>query len=208
MWEKLMQRTKDQTRQGNPCMLVVLSIGAAVFCFAFLAAHLWFDKRAFEVDNTVLILLFGGLAFLFLPFFSRIKIGDFLEAERLQTRIEQVNEIVVRGEVVQSKDGGKYYIGSDERSHSLPDDETANFFTTPKGVLPVLDRILNAYPFAGTLDSVRSCPIVHWNAHLFAILNGKKYHIGSASLLADWGRSASEYEEWDDDRIKLVPTGR
>jgi hypothetical protein len=194
-------------RQTTDRCLWVLTVGSALVCFVFLALYLTLSKREFTVDTNVLALLFAGIGFLFLPFFSKLKIVGVLEVERLQANFNEVKGLLLRGEVVRTEEGSRFYIDSEGKRYSIPDDQTAHFLRSSKGELQISGKDIVPYPLAGQMESVLKCELLHWNGHVFAVLNGKKYHVGSASHLADWGRPG-DYQSCSDEQIRKYPIGR
>jgi hypothetical protein len=197
-----------EERRADDIYLWAMSVVLALVCFGFLACYLILSKGAFVVDINVLVLLFAGIGLLFLPCLSKLKVGGVLEIERLQADVKEVKRLILRGEVVRTSVGGRFYIDDQANRYSMPDDETARFLRSSGGELQVSDQDLAPYLFVGQMDSVLSCDILHWDGHVFVLLNDKKYHVGSASHLADWGRSKNEYRTCSSDQISRYPTGR
>ena len=130
-----------------------------------------------------------------------------MEFERsIKKEIADVKEKLFLGEVISSVDGNRYYIDLDGR-HPLPDEETARFLKTNKGIIQLSVDEIKTYPLAKTIDSVKKAPLKIWEkTHVYVILNEKKYHVNSASFLADWDRK--DYAEISTQELQRIPTGK
>jgi hypothetical protein len=202
------KKTQELRKRLQQTGFWILCVASALVSAIFLTLYLILDKGKFTVDNNVLILLFATVAFSLLPFLSKVKIGGLLEIERLSEKIERVKSILLRGEVVRLEQNGRFYIDNQGNRYSLPDDRTAQFLRSPKGEMVVTEKDVEQYPVMGQLDSVLDSEVLKWDGHVFVLLNGKKYHVGSASFLADWGRTQDECRDCDAKEIRRYPSGR
>jgi len=177
------------------------------FILFILVLLLWLNVfPKIHLDKYTLIFMFTLMGISLLPFMEKIKIGNFLEIERLKEKIEEVKLTQYLGEVIKTSNGDLFYYDSDGK-HNLPDKETAIFLRTSKGELLInkdeLERMKTSFP----IESVLSSRKVDWHGHIFVILNGKKYHVDSWSFLADLGIFAVS-DKIGDEEIRLLPTGR
>ncbi len=202
------QNKGKQEEQKNNIHLLIVSIALSLLCFVFLFLYLVLTKKEFIVDNNVLLLLFAGIGILFLPFLSRLKILGVLEMERMHKEVKKVREVILRGQVVRDEHSRRFYIDKVGQRYFIPDDETATFLANFKGEMPLSTKDLEQYPYEGQIESVLSCKLLKWRIHFFAVLNARKYHIGSASYLADWNRRKDEMQSCDDQEIRKYPIGR
>ncbi|TAL70332.1 MAG: hypothetical protein EPN82_03000 [Bacteroidetes bacterium] len=186
-----------------------LSWIAFIVCVLFLIAYFWFDKKKFLIDNYVLIFLFAGLGFLFipiiLPLVRKIKISQFvLELRTLATR-------TLIGEVVKEIESENlFYIDKNKNIFSLPDTETANFLKSNKDIIPINKAKLKEYGKKNEMESAKSAKVLcsEDNGAVYFILNNKKYYISSFSPIIDMGRSKSEIKNVSDEELKKYETGR
>ena len=192
-------------KESNIVFYLACAICASVIVF--LLANLWFFKIAgITLDKYSMILVFALIGLCLLPFMSKIKIGSLLELERLKKEIKEVKTKQYLGEVIKSPNGDLFFYDSDGK-HIMPDEETAAFLRSNKGELSVSQEDIDSMPTSHPFDSVLSSRVVSWKDHVFVILNGKKYHVGSASFLAEWNRPPP-YEPIDDKDIRLLPRGK
>lgn len=184
-------------RQNIGTGLFVAAIVLSVLsCAAFLASYLRYTKKEVTVDGIVLILLFGGIGILLLPWISRLKIG-VVELERLGKEISGVKEaLFLHGGVVRDEHGIRYYIDNMGSRHQIPDDATERFLRGPKAEIPVSAKDLDDYPLAEPMDSVLTCTPrnLEPGPHIFVVLNGMWYHVGIGDLF-EWGKHKGEF--WD-----------
>ena len=176
------------------------------FLFVFIILLLLNVFPKFHLDKNTLVLIFTCIGISLLPFMDKIKIGNFLEIERLKEKIEEVKLTQYLGEVIKTYNGDLFFYDSEGR-HNIPDKETAVFLRTNKGDITVRTEELNRMKVSHQIDSVMKSKIVKWNEHIFVILNQKKYHVSSWSYLADWGKKNVD-ETISDENIKLIPTAR
>jgi hypothetical protein len=201
------QNTLDAQERED--LVWVISILAAILCLVFLIVYLVLDIKGVKINNAVLVPFVALIGCLFFPFLSRLKIGDLLEIERLQAEVKVVKDFLLRGEVVRTNRGERFYIDKEGRRYSIRDDATAHFLQTNRGEIPATDKDLEEYPLRGEMESVLTCKLLKWNERdLFALLNGNKYYISSWGYVADWHRSRDEFESCDDRGIAQYPTER
>ena len=192
-------------KESNTSFYIICIICVALILF--LLANLWFFKiSGISLDEYSILLVFALIGLVLLPFMQKIKIGNFIEVERLKEEIKEVKLKQHLGEVIKSPDDDLFFYDSDGK-HILPDRETATFLRSKKGEIPVRLEEIGKIPTSYPIDSVLRSPIVDWKGAIFVILNGKKYHVSSASFLADWNRP-KPYEKKSDEEIRLYPTGK
>lgn len=201
-------KNKRKDKENDQHLIIATRVSSAL-CFALLILYLVIGKEGVTVDYNVLILFFGGIGIFLLPFLSRLKILGVLELERMRKEVKkEIREVILRSKVVRDEYGKRFYIDNEMERHSIPDDETASFLSDHKGEIQKSTEDLDPYPLADKMDSVLNCSLLNWKGHLFVVLNGKKYHIGSASFLADWQRHQDEFKHCDDREIRRYLTGR
>jgi hypothetical protein len=186
-----------------------LVCGALVIFVLAILLNQWFKVLCVVyMDKYIVLLLFTIIGISLLPFASKIKIGNVLEIERLDRKIEEVKLATYLGEILRSEQGDIFYFDSDGL-HALPDSATATFLRTSKGEVPVKQEALTRMKASYKIDSVKTAEKIKWrDKHIFVVLNGKKYHISSWSHIADWGLQETDFRTIDDNDIKLIPTGR
>lgn len=205
--------THSERGQGKRAIDTYLYVAVAVsvlLCLTFLVGYLAVSKREFTVDVIVLVLLFGGIGISFLPCLSRLKIGGLLEMERLGEKVREVEGILLRGEVVRDGYDTLSYIDTAGRRHLIPDDPTARFLASSKGVIPVAARDLEPYPLTDPkeMDSVLEGRLRQSGPHIFILLNGKRYWVGMDYLL-DWGRQHErDWEPITEEELRRYARGR
>lgn len=162
------------------------------------------------LDKYVVLLFFTIIGLSLLPFADKIKIGNFLEIERLKEKIEEVQLHQYLGEIINSPKGDILYYDT-EGTHRIPDIETANFLRTSKGDILVTKNILNQMKSSYPMDSVLTSEKINWSGkHIFVILNGKKYWVGPTDI-ADIGIAGGNTEilrQVSDEQIRMIPTGK
>ncbi len=177
------------------------------FLIVFLLGNLWFFKIAgITLDKYSMLLVFALIGLCLLPFMNKIKIGSLLELERLKKEIKDVKTKQYLGEVIKSPKDDLFFYDSDGK-HTIPDKETSTFLRSSKGEISVAQEDINSMPTSYSIDSVLNSRIVSWKGHVFVILNGRKFHVGSASFLADWNKPMP-YESIGDEAIRLLPSGK
>lgn len=173
----------------------------------FLLGNLWFFKIAgIMLDAYSMLLVFALIGLGLLPFMQKMKIGSLIEVERLKEEIKEVKTKQYLGEVIKSPKGDLFFYDSDGK-HIMPDKETATFLRSSKGEISVTQEDIDSMPTSYPIDSVLTSRVVEWKGHVFVILNGRKFHVGSASFLADWNRPMP-YQKITDEDIKLLPSGK
>jgi hypothetical protein len=192
-------------KELNKAFNVVCIICALLIIF--LLGNLWF----FKIDGIILdaysmLLVFALIGLGLLPFMQKMKIGSLIELERLKEEIKEVKNKQYLGEVIKSPKGDLFFYDSDGK-HIMPDRETATFLRSSKGELPVTQEEIDSMPTSYRIDSVLTSRVAEWKGHVFVILNGKKFHVGSANFLADWNRPMP-YPPIGDEDIKLLPSGK
>lgn len=181
-------------------------IAAGVVLFLLLNLW-WFKIKGIYIDTYTTLLVFALLGLILLPYMSKLKIGSMLEFERrFENKIKDVKNIQYLREIIKSPSGDLAFYDS-EGKHPVPDKETADFLKSNKGEIQVSQEEFDKMPVSYQIDSVLTSRIVEWKGHVFVILNNKKFHVGSASFLADWNRP-TPYEQILDEEIKSFPTGR
>ncbi|MBL7877922.1 MAG: hypothetical protein JNL53_19815 [Cyclobacteriaceae bacterium] len=190
-----------------------------IWCFIlliviiFLLANQWYKFiPIIYLDSYIFILLILAIGISLLPFVEKIKIGNFLELERIKEEIVEIKLTQYLGEVIKNGNsiGDIYYYDADGK-HILPDPETATFLRTSKGEVNVTPEILDKMKSSYKIDSVKTSRKVKWGGHQFVILNDKKYHVSSMGYFNDWGMTDSDITEipsLSSDQLKLFPTGK
>src|ERR1700744_325315 len=89
-----------------------------------------YDRKTFFEFLAIVI----GISLL--PFISKLKIGSFIELERIRQEVEEVKINQYLGEVIKNSKGDLFYY-DEEGKHPLPDVQTANFLKSRKGELLV-----------------------------------------------------------------------
>ena len=179
----------------------------------FLLTNQWYKFiTIIYLDNYIFVLLILAIGISLLPFVEKIKIGNFLEIERLKEEIVEIKLTQYLGEVIKNANnsGDIFYYDSDGK-HTLPDPETATFLRTSKGEVNVSADILDKMKSSYKIDSVKTSRKVNWGGHQFVILNDKKYHVSSMGYFNDWGMDDSEVAlipNLSSDQLKLFPTGK
>lgn len=177
------------------------------FFVAFLLGNLWFFKIAgITLDKYSMLLFFALIGLCLLPFMNKVKIGSLLELERLKEQIKEVKTKQYLGEVIKSPKGDLFFYDSDGK-HIMPDKETAIFLRSSKGEITVTQEDIDSMQPSYPIDSVLTSRIVDWKGDIFVILNGRKFHVASASSFADWNRQRP-FPQIGDEDIKLIPTGK
>jgi len=184
------------------------SMLAVLVCFLFLLAYLYFEKQHFMIDKTVLILLFAGLGFLFLPSITRLvkrlKISSFeLELSSIDTR-------TFVGEVVQTDTEKYYYIAKEGISvYSLQDRESADILKSYKGILQISKDKLKSFGTISEMESAKTANILRSKnqGDVFIILNRKKFYISSYAPLIDMNRR-DDIKDVDEEELRKYETGR
>lgn len=163
------------------------------------------------LDSTFFILFFCIMGLSLLPYSNKIKIVNFIEFDKVNSRIDEIEDNLFLGSIVKTESSEYYYIDIDGK-HLIPDIETKDFLSVTCGVKSVnrgqLRRIKNSY----IIDSVLHSEIVKSEPgnHIFVILNNKKYYVNSYSFLIDWKREieSNKFESKTTEELKLYPTGR
>lgn len=163
------------------------------------------------LDSTFFILFFCIIGLSLLPHSNKIKIANFIEFDKVNSRIDEIEDNLFLGSIVKTESSEYYYIDIDGK-HLIPDIETKDFLSVTYGVKSVktgqLKRIKNSYIIDSVLHSkiVKSEP----SNHIFLILNNKKYYVNSYSFLIDWKRDIDidKFESKTIEELKLYPTGR
>jgi hypothetical protein len=158
----------------------------AISSLVMLLLYISLEKHKFVINYYSLILFFSIFLFPATTYLEKIKIGS-LELVRKQEIIEKRS---IFGEVVTVDGSSFYYIYKNDERYELPNKETADFFSSNKGIITIQKDELNNFDHFGEIESVKSGKIVTVNKeHIFIILNGKLRHIGTASWLVKWKRS-------------------
>ncbi len=174
---------------------------------SFVLLNLWFKWfPMITIDKYAVLLILALIGIFLLPFMEKIKIGNFLELERLKQEIKEVKIAQYLGEIIRNPIGDLFCYDSDGK-HILPDKATADFLKSSKGEIQVNQEVFDLMKTSYKVDSVITSKKIKWREHVFVILNDKKYYINSWSLMADWGASDT-YEVINDGDIKLIPTGK
>ena len=205
--------THTEREQGKRAIDTYLYVAVAVsvlLCLTFLVGYLAVSKREFPLDVTVLVLLFGGIGISLLPCLSRLKIGGLLEMERLGQKVREVEEILLRAEVVRDGYDRLSYIDTAGGRHLIPDDQTARFLASSMGVMPVAAKDLEPYELTDPkeMDSVLEGRLLKSGPHIFILLNGKRYWVGMDDLL-DWRRQhKKDWEPITEEELRRYQRGR
>lgn len=128
---------------------------------------------------------------------------------KVNALVEEVKDIKRKqyiGEIVKGPNEVLFFFDALGK-HSIPDRETATFLRSNKGEISISQKDIDSMPESYPVESVLTGRIVEWKGHIFIILNGKKFHIGSASFLADW-KKAFPYQQISDEEIKSFPIGK
>ena len=180
---------------------------AIIICLLFLLAYLIFEKHQFMIDKNVLILLFVGLGFLFIPniirLIKRLKISSF------EIELQSVESRTFSGEVVQDDNGKYFYIAKDSNIFSLPDSVTANLLKSYKGILKISKSKLSRYGAVSTMESASRADLLRSKSHgdVFIILNKKKFYISSYGPLIDMNRR-NDIKDVEEEELEKYETGR
>ena len=171
------------------------------FFFSFLS---WRLVDYGKPDTITLVFLFGGIGLSFLPFASKLNIFGVLQIERLEKDVADVKSTLLKGEVVSSLYGDKFFI--DEEGRHRVDDKTAEFMKSSKGFIPLPNDELEQYPLTSAFDSVEDAPLkITDEGHVFFILNSKKYYVSSWSIVIDLNRTPDKISK---DELRKYPIGR
>jgi len=177
----------------------------------FLLLNYWYNFIcAIHLDKYSILLLITAIGISLLPFAEKIKIGNFLEIERLKVKIDEINLTRYLGEVIKNSYGDIYYY-DDLGKHTLPDNLTADFLKTNKGEITVPQEVLDKMSTGLPIDSVTTARKIRWGKHHFIILNNKKYYISMMSYFNDWGMTESQIdniENLTDKELRLIPTAK
>ena len=163
-----------------------------------------------RLDKYGVLLLITAIGISLLPFADKIKIGNFLEIERLKDKIDEINLTRYLGEVIKNSYGDIYYY-DDQGKHTLPDKLTADFLRTNKGEITVPQEVLDKMSSGLSIDSVTTARKIKWGRHHFIVLNNKKYYISMMSYFNDWGMTESDVDNIDpvtDAELRLIPTAK
>jgi hypothetical protein len=192
-------------KDSNIAFYIVCIICASLIVF--LLGNQWFFKIAgITLDKYSMLLVFALIGLSLLPFMNKIKIGSLLELERLKKEIKEVKTKQYLGEVIKSPKDDLFFYDSDGK-HIMPDEETATFLRSSKGEISVTQEDIDSIPTSYPIDSVLTSRIVDWNGDIFVILNGRKFHVASASFFADWNRQRP-FSQIGNEEIRLIPTGK
>lgn len=184
------------------------SMIAVVVCILFLVAYFFFEQQQFIIDNNVLIFVFAGLGFLFIPGLTRLV--KRIRVSLLEIELTSVASRTFSGEVVQDDETGKfYYIAKDKTLFTLPDVETANILKSYKGFLSISKGKLKEFGILYELESAKKADILRSEKHgdVYIILNKKKYYVSSYSPIRDMGRM-SDIRDVAEEEIDKYETGR
>lgn len=158
-------------------------IGAAS-SLVMLVLYMWIEKQMFVIDRYSLVLFFSIFLFPATIYLDKIKVGS-IELVRRQEIIEKRSLL---GEAVTIDGSVLYYVHSNGEYYKLPDKETADFFSSSKGIIRITENDLKLFTFHGNIDSVKRGRIIQAGNHIFIDLNHKLRHIGSAKWLMIWQR--------------------
>jgi hypothetical protein len=204
-------RNSETQQKWETVYVYVASLFSALLCLLLLRRHLA-SVDGFGADGYLILLLFGGIGALLFPSLSRVKIGGVLEMEqRVFKEVRKVETIVFRGEVVRDDNLTLHFIDKTGQRHVIPDEETARFLASSKGVIPVSTAYLDGYPLREPtrMESVLTCRILFFKPHIFALLDGRRYHIGNIDDLVDWGRLDEDlWDKVDEEELRRYPRGR
>ena len=207
------QKSKKVRESAKRCNYYFKKHGKSIyriFLIGFVCFFLYLKRDSFFGQNPTtvdLALLAYVLAIALLPLVEEISVLGV----SLKKKIDRLDNLSYRGEVVRTPCGDLYYIDTDNTHHALPKDDdrhTANFLHSQKGILDISFETLSSYKPGDHLESVRRCRILMTKkGHLFAIINGSKYYVNSWSYLMDWGRTDPE-EGVDDSELAQYPRGK
>ncbi|MBZ0252507.1 MAG: hypothetical protein K8I02_04130 [Candidatus Methylomirabilis sp.] len=180
----------------------------ALVALALAAVYFFCDYQAKKIDSTLLSLLAGSAIASFIPFFKEITLGS-LSLRRHDEEIQELQSWFLLGQVVKSDAGRLFFIDRFERKHELPNDNglTAEFLQSARGYIELDDNRLSKYADDDPMESVRNARIVLGGHHYFVILNGMRFHVGSAGFLSDWGREGESPDEVPHAELIRFPRG-
>lgn len=134
---------------------------------------------------------------------------DSTYRKRLEKRIKEPTSLLIN-EVVSDTTNNLFYIDEDGL-HPLPDEKTASFLKSSKGIIPLSEAEIANYTLSDKFGSVcdNNTPIIRNKAgHVYIILNNRKYYIGSYSWLDEWDRDNSDIKDISNEETKRYPMGK
>ena len=168
----------------------------SISSFVMLLLYFFLEKKRFIIDYYSLILFFSIFLFPASNYLEKIKIGS-LELSRRQEAIEKRTLL---GEVVTADWSKFYYIYKSDDIYEIPDKETADFFSSNKGIIKVEDNDIDNSLIVGKIDSVNSGTLYKVGGHIFILLSNKLKHVGTAAFLVKWRKSSEQPEEMDEEK--------
>ncbi len=180
----------------------------AVFLFILFFYPFFCSKPIHALDsNYSLVFLFSAIGISLIPFAEKIKIINFLEFERLKEKVKKVEKTQFLGEVLQTENKDLFYYDEDGL-HKIPDDDTANFLKSQKGILQLKNSKFKTLKLSLPIESVETGKLLKYQEAIFIILNNKKYYITSWSYIIDWKRSEEKIDVVNLEYIRKYETAR
>jgi len=134
---------------------------------------------------------------------------DSTYKKRLEHTTKELKNMLIN-EVVSDTNNNLFYIDLDGL-HPLPDEKTAFFLKSAKGIMPLSEAEITKYTLSDKFSSVcdKSTPIIkNQKGTVYIILNNKKYYINSYSWLDEWDRDHSDIKIVSNEETKRYPMGR
>lgn len=143
------------------------------------------------------------------------KINDALKKidntyiKRLENKTKEPTSLLIN-EVVSDPTNNLFYIDEDGL-HPLPDEKTASFLKSSKGIMPLSEAEIAKYTLSDKFRSVvdKNTPIIrNQEGTVYVILNNRKYYINSYSWLDEWDRNSSDVKIVSNEETKRYPMGK
>lgn len=178
-------------------------------CHSILLLLLFLKVIPIQIDQNSLILLFGFIALSLLPFADKLKIGTFLEFERVKEKIEEVEKVQYLGEVLSVESSNEFYYYDKLGLHKIPDEKTLDFIKTNKGVLEIKNSEYKKLKKGYDLESVKTAKLLKdEQGTVFVILNGKKHYVSSWSFVIDWQRTGEDVKTVEIGELRSYPSAK
>jgi len=209
-WEKAMRLEFMYALAGLIVVLICILGGIVLFLLGVTGSMSW-TLEMLGAKSNLLDAAPGAVLFVVGLFLARVTRFDVKVSKRLGRGIEEVGVADLRRGVVKDQTRGtRFYIDDTGGRHLIPDEETARFLRGPKDEIEVSTEDLEDYPLVQPMDSVFACDILKQKTgpHIFAVLNGKRYHVGMDDLFG-WGRHhEQDWRKVDEAEIRKYPRGR
>lgn len=196
-----------------------------LFIIAFLLTAALFCNQIFlcipiKADSVFILFYVFLIGLLLLPMAKKLKIANLFEFERIDKEIDEIKTVQYLGEVIEWNKN-LYYFTKNKKDgktlYQIPDDDTAKFLTSNKGVISVTRRTFKALRKYNDsvdflIDSVTDSKNIrrYEKEHFYALLSGKKYWMNATQLL-ELLPTKDMRDKVDDISIsefKSTPTGR